>query len=43
MNLTLERRLWLAGTVLMAAAPVKFAASALIDPAPLDPGLVEAV
>jgi hypothetical protein len=37
------RRLWLAGTVLMAAAPLKFAAAALTNPAPLDPALVEAV
>jgi hypothetical protein len=37
------RRLWLAGTVLMAVAPLKFAASALTDPAPLDPALAQAV
>jgi hypothetical protein len=38
-----ERRLWLVGTVLMAAAPLRFAVSALLHPAPLDPSLAEAV
>ena len=37
------RRLWLAGTALMTVAPAKFAASALIDPAPIDPALAAAV
>jgi hypothetical protein len=37
------RRLWLAGTVLMAAAPLKFAVAALLNPAPIDPALAEHV
>jgi hypothetical protein len=37
------RRWWLAGTVLMAAAPLKFAVAALLNPAPIDPALAERV
>jgi hypothetical protein len=37
------RRLWLAGTVLMAAAPLKFAVGAVLNPSPLDPTLAQAV
>src|SRR4051794_28276454 len=37
------RRWWLAGTVLMAAAPMKFAVAALLNPAPIDPALAERV
>lgn len=37
------RRWWLAGTVLMTAAPVKFAVAALLNPAPIDPALLERV
>src|SRR3954471_24306585 len=38
-----ERRLWLAGTVLMVVAPAKFVFAAITNPAPLDPALAEAV
>jgi hypothetical protein len=38
-----ERRQWLAGTALMTVVPLKFAASALLDPAPIDPAVAEAV
>jgi hypothetical protein len=38
-----ERRQWLAGTALMAVLPLRFAAAALTDPAPLDPTLVQAI
>jgi hypothetical protein len=37
------RRLWLAGTALMAAAPLKFAVAALLNPAPLDPAVAQNV
>jgi hypothetical protein len=38
-----ERRQWLAGTSLMTAVPLKFAAMALTNPAPLDPALVDSI
>jgi hypothetical protein len=37
------RRLWLTGTMLMAAVPLKFAVAALLDPQPLDPGTIDAI
>jgi hypothetical protein len=38
-----ERRFWLAGTVLMTVMPVRFAAAALLHPAPLDPAIATAI
>jgi hypothetical protein len=37
------RRLWLTGTALMALAPARFAAAALMHPTPIDPALAEAM
>jgi hypothetical protein len=38
-----ERQQWVVGTALMAVVPLHFAVSALLHPAPLDPGLAEAI
>ncbi len=39
----LERRLWLAGTVLMAVVPLRFAVARLMHPMPLDPNVAAAI
>lgn len=38
-----ERRLWLAGTVLMAIVPAQFAAASILHPVPIDPALAESI
>ena len=42
-DLRKQRRLWLAGTALMAVVPVQFAAASILHPVPLDPALVQSI